>query len=135
MRFAYPPLQARFSSAGVMPRNMTVFYQTGSKMNSLAAPTKHDLLLLLHANENTIRSFGVRRLGLFGSFRRDEAQSDSDVDLLVEFQPGETSFDHFMGLSLFCEDLLRRRVEIVTPNSLSPYLGPRILEEVEYVVT
>jgi len=45
-----------------------------------------------------------------------------------------SSFDHLMGLSFYCEDLFARRVEIVTPNSLSPYLGPRILAELEYVV-
>ena len=95
---------------------------------------KKGLVRLLHENELTIRSFGVRRLGLFGSFQRDEARADSDVDLFVEFKPGAATFDHFMDLSFFCEDLFGRRVEIVTPNSLSPYLGPRILKEVEYVV-
>lgn len=95
---------------------------------------KAGLIHLLHEHENTIRSFGVQRLGLFGSFQRDEPRADSDVDLFVEFAPGAITFDHFMGLSFFCEDLLGRRVEIVTPQSLSPYLGPRILKEVEYVV-
>jgi len=95
---------------------------------------KAGLIRLLHENETTIRSFGVHRLGLFGSFQRDEPRADSDVDLFVEFAPGATTFDHFMGLSFFCEDLFGRRVEIVTPDSLSPYLGPRILAEVEYVV-
>lgn len=95
---------------------------------------KRDLIDRLHANEQAVRAFGVRRLGLFGSFRRDEARPDSDVDLFVEFQPGAATFDHFMGLSLYCEELLGRQVEIVTPNSLSPYLGPAILDEVEYVV-
>lgn len=62
------------------------------------------------------------------------ALTDSDVDLFVELEPGAIIFDHFMGLSFFCEDLFGRRVEIVTPGGLSPYLGPRILEEVECVV-
>nr|VFK63539.1 MAG: hypothetical protein BECKUNK1418G_GA0071005_103432 [Candidatus Kentron sp. UNK]VFK70859.1 MAG: hypothetical protein BECKUNK1418H_GA0071006_104033 [Candidatus Kentron sp. UNK] len=103
----------------------------------MAVPTttKHHLIHLLRANEVTIRAFGVRKIGLFGSYQRDEARADSDVDLLVEFQPGETTFDHFMGLSFFCEELFGRRVEIITPNGLSPYIGPRILREVEYVVT
>ena len=108
----------------------------GLDMTSTALPIskKNGILRLLHENEPTIRSFGVRRLGLFGSFQRDEAQADSDVDLFVEFKPEEATFDHFMGLSFFCEDLFGRRVEIVTPNSLSPYLGPRILKDVESVV-
>lgn len=101
---------------------------------TLPVTEKSGILQLLHENEPTIRSFGVRRLGLFGSFQRDEARADSDVDLFVEFKPAEATFDHFMELSFFCEDLFGRRVEIVTPNSLSPYLGPRILKDVEYVV-
>lgn len=101
---------------------------------ALPIANKDGLVRLLHENEPTIRAFGVQRLGLFGSFRRDEARADSDVDLFVEFEPGAATFDHFMDLSFFCEDLFGRRVEIVTPNSLSPYLGPRILAEIEYVV-
>lgn len=101
---------------------------------SLPISGKRDVIRLIHSNEGALRAFGVHRLGLFGSFRRDEARADSDVDLFVEFAPGAATFDHFMGLSFFCEELFGRRVEIVTPNSLSPYLGPRILDEVEYVV-
>jgi predicted nucleotidyltransferase len=96
--------------------------------------SKADLVRLLGANEPSLRDLGVRRLGLFGSFRRDQPTLDSDVDLYVEFAPGEATFDHFMDLSFLCEALCGRRVEIVTPNSLSPHLGPHILRDVEYVL-
>jgi len=46
---------------------------------------------------------------------------------------GQKTFDHFMGVCFLLEDLLQRRVEVLTPESLSPHLGPRILEEIEYV--
>jgi hypothetical protein len=72
-------------------------------------------------------------LGLFGSFRRDQQHGDSDVDLLVEFEPGAKTFDRYMDLAQLLEDLLGRRVELVTPEALSPYIGPHILQEVEYV--
>ena len=75
----------------------------------------------------------VKRLSLFGSATRSDFRPDSDVDLLVEFQPGQKTFDNFMGLADFFEDLLQRRVELVTTEALSPYLGPRILAEVEDV--
>jgi uncharacterized protein len=75
---------------------------------------------------------GVRQLGLFGSFARGEQRPDSDVDLLVEFAPGQKTFDNFMRLALFLEDLFHRRVELVTPESMSPYLRPYIMDEVEY---
>jgi hypothetical protein len=75
----------------------------------------------------------VKRLGLFGSFVREQQHPDSDVDLLVEFEPTRKTFDHFMALSFLLEDLLRRRVELVTSESLSPYLRPHVLDEVEDV--
>ncbi len=63
--------------------------------------------------------FGVRRLVLFGSVARNEARADSDVDLLVRFE-GRADFDRFMGLKLYLEDLLGRRVDLVTTAALRP---------------
>ncbi len=53
--------------------------------------------------------------------------------MLVEFAPGRKTFDNFMQLAFYLEELFGRKVELLTPESLSPYLGPRILREVEYV--
>ena len=80
-----------------------------------------------------LRALGVERLGLFGSFYRDEASAESDVDILVEFIPGRKSFDNFMLLADRLESVLGRQVELVTRESLSPYIGPRILAATEYV--
>lgn len=55
------------------------------------------------------------------------------MDLLVEFAPGEKSFDNFMAVSFLLEEELERSVELVTREALSPHLGPHILEKVEYV--
>ncbi len=94
---------------------------------------RKELEQVLRDHEQSLRALGVRRLGVFGSFTRGQQHRDSDVDLLVEFEEGAKTFDHFMGLALLLEDLLGRRVELVTPEALSPYIGPRILREVEYV--
>jgi uncharacterized protein len=94
---------------------------------------KHDLLERLRANRDRLKGFGVRRYGLFGSFVRDEAREDSDVDLLIDFEPGQKTFDNFMELGFFLDDLLGRRVEVITPESLSRRIAPHILREVEYV--
>ncbi len=94
--------------------------------------TKDDIFRLVRENRFRLQVLGVRRLALFGSFVRGEQSAGSDVDLLVEFEPGRKTFDNFMALSFFLEDLLRRRVELVTPESLSPFLGPHILAEAEY---
>lgn len=80
-----------------------------------------------------MRRYGVRRYGLFGSFARNEATIKSDVDLLVEFVPEQKTFLNFSNLAFFLEDILQRQVELVTPESLSPYIGPEILQNIEYV--
>jgi uncharacterized protein len=94
--------------------------------------TKQDILNALHQSRSRLKAFGVRRIGLFGSYVRGEQQSESDIDLLVEFEPDKKTFDAFMELSFFLDDLLLHRVELVTIESLSPYVGPHILKEVEY---
>ena len=95
--------------------------------------TKSELFQRLRERRADLGRLGVARLGVFGSFARDEQTADSDVDLLVEFEPGRTTFRGFSDLADLLEDALHRRVELVTPESLSPYIGPHILREVEYV--
>jgi uncharacterized protein len=95
--------------------------------------TKEELENRLHAHREAICQFGVKRLGLFGSFRRNTQTEQSDVDFLVEFLPGKKTFRNFMGLAFFLEELLQRRVELVTPESLSPCFKSTILSEVESV--
>jgi len=95
--------------------------------------TRKDVLERLRCHRDDLRRLGVQRIGLFGSFGRDEPSAESDVDLLVEFGPGEKSFDNFMAVSFLLEDELERPVELVTRTALSPHIGPHILQNVEYV--
>jgi uncharacterized protein len=99
---------------------------------SAGIATKQDIFDTLRANAPRLRAFGVRRIGLFGSFVRGQQRPESDIDLLVEFEPGKKTFDAFIELSFFLDDLLSHRVELVTLESLSPHIGPHILKEVEY---
>lgn len=78
-------------------------------------------------------SFGVKRIGVFGSFAKNTIHQDSDIDILVEFHPNKKNFDNFMDLAFFIEDLTGRKVDLVTNQSLSKYIAPHILNEVEYV--
>ncbi|MEI6179866.1 MAG: nucleotidyltransferase family protein [Chloroflexales bacterium] len=73
------------------------------------------------------------RYGLFGSFVRNESRPDSDIDILVEFHPTKKTFDNFIQLAFYLEDVLGRPVDLITADSLSPYIGLHILQEVEYV--
>ncbi len=99
----------------------------------MKAQSKAQLFALIEQHQDQLRAFGVRRCGLFGSFVRDEQDSQSDVDVLVEFEPGQKTFDNFIHLAFYLEELFGRRVDLLTPESLSPYLAPKIVREVEYV--
>lgn len=88
--------------------------------------------LKIHKNE--FSKYGVHSVGLFGSYSRNEQSEDSDIDLLIDFEPGKSTFDNLMGFYDVIETLFKNeKVEVVTKNSLSPYIGPRILNEVQYV--
>ena len=87
----------------------------------------------ISAATEQIQALGVASLSVFGSFVRGEQRTDSDVDMLVEFKEGKKTFDNFMSLSFLLEDVLGRRVELVTRKSLSRHCGPRILREAEDV--
>jgi predicted nucleotidyltransferase len=99
-----------------------------SKVNS-----KKDILDSVEESKDVIAQYGVKSIGLFGSFVKDSVNDNSDVDLLVDFIPEKKSFDNFMDLAFLLEELFGRKVEIVTPQSLSKHIGPYILMEVENV--
>jgi len=100
---------------------------------NVAINDKRALFSRINKNRAQIQQFGVKRLGIFGSFVRKEQKTDSDVDILVEFEPGKKTFDNFMNLAFLLEKLVNRRVELVTPEGLSPHFQPYIFNEVEYV--
>jgi predicted nucleotidyltransferase len=95
--------------------------------------SKAEVIERLQQSREHLASLGVEGLGLFGSLVTGRDTPDSDVDILVGFVADRHTFDNFMDLSFFLEDLLGRRVELVTPDSLSPHIGPHILREVERV--
>jgi uncharacterized protein len=84
-------------------------------------------------NEQTIKQLGVKKVGLFGSYLTGQEHEFSDIDILVEFMQDKTSYDNFINLCFLLDSLFQgRKVEVVTTNSLSPYIGPKILNQVEY---
>ena len=81
-----------------------------------------------------IKKFGVNKIGLFGSYVRGEQTENSDIDILIEFEKDKTTFDNFMALCFYLDDVFSgKKVEVVTTGGLSKYIGPYILKEVEYV--
>jgi predicted nucleotidyltransferase len=88
-----------------------------SQEKILLGPTRARVIEQIKAHKAQLREYGVSSLSLFGSVARDEAKSDSDVDLLVTFKDAVTS-DSFFGLKFFLEDLLGRRIDLVTSGAL-----------------
>lgn len=88
---------------------------------------KKEILKALSTNEAKIKSFGVRSLSLFGSSVRGEETSGSDLDFVVEFE--KKSFDSYMDLKLFLEDLFERPVDLVLADGIKPRLRAAILRE------
>jgi predicted nucleotidyltransferase len=74
------------------------------------------------------KRYGVKKIGVFGSHVRGEQTETSDVDLLVEFD--EPTFDNFMDLLFFLEELFGKDVDLITTRGMSPYIRPNIEKEV-----
>jgi len=96
--------------------------------------TKEYILKKLTLKKHEISRFGINKIGLFGSYVRDEQTESSDIDILIDFEPENETFDNYMAAFDFIEDLFEnKKVEVITKNGLSPYIGQRILQEVRYV--
>ena len=87
--------------------------------------------LLEHRDD--LAKMNVKRIGVFGSFIRNEQTEKSDIDFLVEYQKGAKSFDNYIALVNYLEKSFSRNVDLLTPESISKYLKPYIDKEVRYV--
>jgi len=84
---------------------------------------------VLKSHKNEIKAkYNVKKIGIFGSYAKGQQNEESDVDILVEFQ--KPSFDNFMELSFYLEDLFDKKVDLLTPNSLSPFMKTSVEKEV-----
>jgi len=84
----------------------------------------------LKENKTQLRSLGVKKLILFGSYARDEQTEDSDIDFLIEFE--KSSFDNFIDTLNLLEDLFQKEIDLVEPNLVREELKPSILEGIKY---
>ena len=93
---------------------------------------REEAIKRMRDNWGQISSFDVRSLALFGSLARDEAGSDSDADILVEFR-GPATFDRYMDLKIFLEELLGCPIDLVTRKAIKPGMRTHVEEEAIYV--
>ena len=83
-------------------------------------------------NMEQIKGFGVEKIGLFGSYIQNRQKADSDIDILVQFEKGRKTFDNYMSLKFFLENLFERKVDLVISEAVKPDLKPQILGSVKY---
>jgi len=94
---------------------------------------RDQVLSFLQAHKAEMQQrFGVKHLALFGSTVRDEASDSSDIDVLVEFEGGET-YRNYFDLQFFLEDHLHSEIDLVCIDSIRPQLKPHIEKEALYV--
>ena len=96
--------------------------------------TKENIISTLKSHKPQLSKLGVQNIGLFGSYLRNEQSDKSDIDLLIDFEPEKENFDNYMAVyDIFENAFKNEKIEIVTKNGLSPYIGPKILKDVMYV--
>jgi predicted nucleotidyltransferase len=94
--------------------------------------TKEDIKKVLIRNKRILKKYKVNKIGIFGSFATGKTKKKSDVDLLVEFDDMIDLFD-FVHLNDEIQQILKNRVDLVTPDTIKPYIKSKILKEVEWV--
>lgn len=93
--------------------------------------SRTEILALLEQNRSRLRQYGVREIGVFGSVIRGEQTSKSDVDVLAEFE--KNTFDSYMDLLFYLEELFEADVDLVLKGSIKPLIRENILAETVYV--
>ncbi|PKK81354.1 MAG: nucleotidyltransferase [Thermoplasmata archaeon HGW-Thermoplasmata-2] len=91
-----------------------------------------DIIATLKRNKKVLRKYGIRKIGIFGSYVRGEQKKRSDIDILVEFEEGEKSYDNYIDACFFLEEALGKEVDLLTMEGISPYIKPHILREVVF---
>lgn len=97
--------------------------------------TKAQILRALKKNDELLKHYSVRRIGLFGSYARGKQTPTSDIDFIVEFE--RPTYDNFYGLCVSLERLFKRKVEVLTPDAVDSIrvdeVARSIRESVVYV--
>lgn len=89
--------------------------------------------VLRHRRAEVRERFRVRRIGVFGSQARGDGGATSDLDVLVEFEPGEATYDRLFDLYVFLKELFGQEVDVVTTDGLSPHLQPYVEHDLIWI--
>jgi predicted nucleotidyltransferase len=93
-----------------------------------------DIKVILQEHKNyLVEKFGVIEIAIFGSYARGEQREDSDIDIIVDFKEGWKTFDNYMNLKFYLEELFGKKVDLVIKSAINPRIKPFIIEEAIYV--
>jgi len=96
--------------------------------------TKEEILRILQDKKETLTQCGAKKIGLFGSYSTGLQNKDSDIDILIDYNTGQETFDNLMTIYDILENTFKNhKIQIVTKNGLSKHIGAYILKETEYV--
>lgn len=91
------------------------------------------IVKMLRLHDTDVRErFKITEIGVFGSYVRGEQREDSDIDVLVEFEKGYKTFDNYMELKFFLEEILTSKIDLVIKTAIRDEIKQNILSEVTY---
>ncbi len=96
-------------------------------------PTREYVLEELFKVRAALRSFGVRRIAVFGSVSRNSARADSDIDIVVDIPRGQITLDSFFGLQDSLHDHFQRKVDVITESSLKPFARDLVMRDAVFL--
>jgi len=94
--------------------------------------TKEHIVNTIQEYMKEIKSYGVKKIGIFGSVATASNSEESDIDILIEFQKDKKAFDNYMELKFFLEELFHRKVDLVIEDALKSRIRDSVLKEVSY---
>lgn len=87
----------------------------------------------IEQHKRTLHTFGLARIGIFGSLATGAATPTSDIDILLDFDPKQKTYRNFFQSATYLEQILQRPVDVLTPQSLSRRFHDAIAEDITYV--
>ena len=92
--------------------------------------TKTEIIQTLLSNKQKLHDeFGLKRIGLFGSYAKDLQTNESDIDLIISFQSGMKKYQRFLSLHEFLESKFNKKIELITTESVSDFFLKNIQNE------
>ena len=91
--------------------------------------TRNEIINALKAHHDELQKYSVKRIGLFGSYAKGSFHRGSDVDLIVEFE--EPTFDNFLNLASYLENLFGKKVELLTHEGVKSIRVKAVAERIE----